>query len=284
VTIARRAARAALQRVIGKESTLTLARHLADGQSRLEYALSRRGQESARRLRDMKDRYRGERCFIIGNGPSLRGMDLSALRTEYTFGLNRAPLLFPRMGFQTTFLVCVNRLVIEQSGAELLDTSCTKFVSWQGRRFLPTSADVTYLRSIRGPRFAMDPSQGVWEGGTVTFVAMQLAFHLGFETVILIGVDHSFATKGPPNQQTISGGDDPNHFDPSYFGKGYRWHLPDLERSEIAYGLARDQFEASGRTIVDATVGGKLVVFPKASFDALARDPQAPRVHDMSRN
>lgn len=205
-------------------------------------------------------------------------MDLSRLRAEYTFGLNRAPLLFPRMGFQTTFLVCVNRLVIEQSGDELLDTSCTKFVSWEGRRFLPPSADLTYLRSVRGQRFSEDLSRGVWEGGTVTFVAIQLAFHLGFHNVILIGVDHSFTTKGPPNQQTTSTGDDPNHFDPTYFGKGYRWHLPDLEKSEIAYGLAKEHFEASGRTIVDATVGGKLKVFPKASYDALTRHPQAVEV------
>ncbi|HEX5041192.1 MAG TPA: hypothetical protein VFW95_13815 [Candidatus Limnocylindria bacterium] len=203
-------------------------------------------------------------------------MDLSRLRGEFTFGLNRAPLLFPHMGFETTFLVCVNRLVIEQSGHELLDTSCTKFLSWHGRRFLPKAADVIYVRPVRGLRFATDPSRGIWEGGTVTFVAMQLAFYLGFETAILIGVDHSFTTKGPPNGETTSGGDDPNHFDPNYFGKGYRWHLPDLERSEIAYGLAKDQFERSGRRIVDATVGGKLTVFEKASYDELTRVSHTP--------
>jgi hypothetical protein len=268
---ATRAAKATLERVIGEEATRAFARRVADVRSGLEYSLSGRGRESARRLRGLRDRYRGERCVIIGNGPSLRDMDLSLLRTEHTFGLNRAPLLFPRMGFQTTFLVCVNRLVIEQSVDEILDTSCTKFVAWHSRRFLPTGADVTYLRSVRGPLFSEDPARGIWEGGTVTYVAMQLAYHLGFDEVILIGVDHSFTTKGPPNQQTTSAGDDPNHFDPSYFGKGYRWHLPDLEKSEIAYRLAKRQFEASGRSIVDATVGGKLTVFPKVSYDALTR-------------
>lgn len=226
----------------------------------------------------MKDRYQGERCFIIGNGPSLRDMDLTRLRGEHTFGLNRAPLLFPRMGFQTTFLVCVNPLVIEQSGQELLDASRPTFVSWGSRRFLPRAADVTYLRSVRTPRFSEDPSRGIWEGGTVTFVAMQLAFHLGFGTVVLIGVDHSFTTQGPPNQETTSTGDDPNHFDPSYFGKGYRWHLPDLEKSERAYRLAKRHYEAAGRTIVDATVGGKLTVFPKAPYDTLTSSPSEQTV------
>ena len=274
---AKAAVKEALRRTIGEGRTLALARLAADSRSDVEYAVTRRGRESSRRLRQLKDRYRGERCFIIGNGPSLRDMDLSVLRDEHTFGLNRAPLLFPRMGFQTTFLVCVNRLVIEQSGDELLDTSCAKFVSWQGRRYLPPSADVTYLKPRRGLDFATDPSRGVWEGGTVTFVAMQLAHYFGFETVILIGVDHSFATKGPPNQETISAGSDPNHFDPSYFGKGYRWHLPDLERSELAYRLAKQRYESSGRSILDATVGGKLTVFPKTSFEALTQDREATR-------
>ncbi len=56
---------------------------------------------------------------------------------------------------------------------------------------------------------------------------------------------------------------DPNHFDPNDFGPRVKWQLPDLETSEIAYRLAHDEFEAHGRTIVDATVDGKLNVFPE---------------------
>ena len=59
---------------------------------------------------------------------------------------------------------------------------------------------------------------------------------MGFEEVILIGVDHNFETKGKAKQTVISGGDDPNHFSPEYFGKGFRWQLPDLDTSEEAYG------------------------------------------------
>jgi hypothetical protein len=53
------------------------------------------------------------------------------------------------------------------------------------------------------------------------------------------------------------------------FGKGFRWQLPDLETSEIAYGMARSAFEADGRKVVDATVGGKLTVFPKVDYNSL---------------
>jgi hypothetical protein len=106
----------------------------------------------------------------------------------------------------------------------------------------------------------------VFEGSTVTFVALQLAFHMGFEEVILVGVDHSFTTKGKPNVTVVSDGEDPNHFSAEYFGKGYRWQLPDLDASERAYLMAREAFDASNRRILDATIGGKLEVFPKVNY------------------
>jgi hypothetical protein len=92
---------------------------------------------------------------------------------------------------------------------------------------------------------------------------------MGFEKIILIGVDHNFTTTGPAHQTVTSKGDDPNHFHAGYFGKGFRWQLPDLETSELAYRLARDAYEKDGRTVLDATVGGKLTVFPKVNYNTL---------------
>ena len=109
----------------------------------------------------------------------------------------------------------------------------------------------------------------VWEGATVTNVCLQLAYHLGFKEAILIGVDHSFATKGTPNTTVQSQGDDPNHFSAAYFGKGFRWQLPDLETSEVAYRMARKAYEADGRKVLDATIGGKLDIFEKVDYESL---------------
>ena len=38
-----------------------------------------------------KDIHRGKRCFIIGNGPSIRSVDLSLLSEEYTVTVNQMP-------------------------------------------------------------------------------------------------------------------------------------------------------------------------------------------------
>jgi hypothetical protein len=221
------------------------------------------------RLASFAGRHLGQRCFIVGNGPSLRTVNLTRLRGEFTFGLNRIYMLFDELGFSTTCLVAINRLVIEQCAPEMSRLTLPKFLSWNSRRFVTFGRDTIFLKSIATVLFSKDPRRGVVEGATVTYVAMQLAYFMGFSEVILIGVDHRFATKGKPHQEVTSEGDDPNHFDPRYFGKGFRWQLPDLERSEQFYRIARAVFEHEGRRIVDATRGGALTVFEKVDYDAL---------------
>jgi hypothetical protein len=220
-----------------------------------------------------RDIHEGERCFVIGNGPSLNKMDLSPLAHEVTFGLNRIYLLFDRLGFGTSYYVAINELVLEQFAADIERLSMPKFVRWEHRRFLHPSSDLMYIRWRPGPSFSHDIRHGAWGGATVTYMALQLAYFMGFQQVVLIGVDHSFKTKGQPHKEVLSTGDDPNHFAPNYFGTGVRWHLPDPETSELAYQLGRQNFEAEGRSILDATVGGKLDVFPKVSYEHIITTP-----------
>jgi hypothetical protein len=263
-------ARRILEPWIGFERTEQLRGAYGGLLSFFQYHGTREGRESARRIAQLRDTYRGRRCFIIGNGPSLRKMDLSPLRNEITFGLNRIYLLFGELGFTTTFLVSINRLVLEQKLEEIVDAAPTVFLNWWSRNLVPPGHDPILLRvTSRRPRFSKRPERGIWAGGTVTFASMQLAYHIGFDEVVLIGVDHSFVDEGLPNRTVESTGPDPNHFHPDYFGEGFRWQLPDLETSERAYRLAREAFEQDGRRIVDATVGGKLEIFPKVDYTSL---------------
>lgn len=226
--------------------------------------------DTVARLARLKDIHRGERCFIIGNGPSLRDTDLSRLRGEYTIGMNRIYLAFPDLGFRTSYYLAVNDLVVEQCAADIQALKLPRFVSWRARKWLQPDEDLYFLHTTyTGPRFSRDLTGRLWEGATVTYSALQTAFYLGFEQVILIGVDHSFATQGKPNTTVVSQGDDPNHFHPNYFGKGFRWQLPDLETSEIAYAMARRAYEQAGRQVLDATVGGHLRVFRRVAYASL---------------
>jgi hypothetical protein len=220
----------------------------------------------------MHNQHWGQRCFIIGNGPSLRETDLGRLKEAATFSLNRGYLLFERIGAPTTYHVTVNPLVVEQWSGEILRLPCTKFLTWNRRHGFPKDADLIYIggpMSDPRPRFSTDVTRELWVGATVTFVAMQLAYYLGFQQAILIGVDHRFRAQGKPHEMVVSKGADVDHFAPDYFGAGARWNLPDLETSERAYTLAREAYRQSGREILDATVGGALQVFPKVRFEGL---------------
>ena len=245
--------------------------HQNRGRHLVARSLSPRWRASRRDLRLLKDTHGGERCFILGNGPSLRRTDLSRLKGEFTFGLNRIYLLFAEMGFATSCLVSVNDLVLEQCSAEIAALALPKFITWRARRWFAAAPQTIYIDSdFTGPEtFSTEATGRIFEGFTVTYVALQLAFHMGFSEAVLIGVDHNFVTQGPANQAIVSQGEDPNHFSPDYFGKGFKWQLPDLAGSERAYRLARRAYEDAGRHVLDATVGGSLTIFEKADYNQL---------------
>lgn len=241
------------------------------GRHRLAKAYDSRWSGSLHRLRQLENAHTGQRCFVIGNGPSLRQTDMSLLKGEYTFGLNRIYLMFQGLGFTTSFLVLVNDLVIEQCASEIQRLSLPTFLTWRSRYWFPSKPTLTYLDTdfTGEEQFCSKLTGRVFEGFTVTNVALQLAYYMGFSEVILIGVDHNYVTQGTANQAVVSEGDDPNHFSASYFGKGFKWQLPDLAGSERGYIRARDAYAQAGRRILDATVGGKLTIFPKVDYLSL---------------
>ena len=119
------------------------------------------------RLSALRSTHRGERAFIIGNGPSLRDTDLSLLRNEFTFGLNRIYLMFSALGFQTSCLVSVNDLVVEQCVGEMQLLGLPRYFSWRSRRFLPGTSRVAQLPTFlyttyESPRFSRDAGGRLW--------------------------------------------------------------------------------------------------------------------------
>ena len=230
--------------------------------------------ESIKRLAALKDIHKGKRAFIIGNGPSLKQTDLSKLKNEVTFAMNRFYLAFPELGFTTSYICVTNDLVVEQFADDFAALPIPKFIAWRSHKHFkqnisPKEMPTFVYTSYTGPRFATDVRGRVWEGVTVTNLALQVAFHMGIEKAILIGVDHNFTDKGQANKTVVSSGDDPNHFDPRYFGKGVKWQLPDLDTSEIGYAFACEAYRKAGREVVDATIGGKLTIFPKVDYNSL---------------
>ena len=202
----------------------------------------------------LHNKHQGETCVIIGNGPSLANVSNESLAAFPSFGTNRIYL----KNFIPTYYVAVNPLVLSQFYTDIAAMQCDKFVS------IPIEG-AHILRSMKTPLFSYNPLDWVYEGHTVTFVAMQLAFFMGFQEVRLVGVDHKYQFIGEPNERHTLKGSDPNHFHADYFSNK-EWHNPDLQRSEHAYGLAKKAFEDVGRRIVNCTPESALEVFPREEW------------------
>lgn len=247
------------------------------------YAIYERSLNADPHIAKFKDIHQGQRCFIMGGGPSLKRLNPAFLKNEVTFGVNGIFLIYDWLGFQPNYYVVEDFLVYADRSKDIVkqvgDSTCFFPVQFKHADFDRDSHN--YLKAIYEfdpaagfPRFSLDPSMLVWIGGTVTYVCMQLAYYMGFQEVYLVGMDHNYAR--PDHVQSDgdvwqSHGEDPNHFHPDYFGSGYRWHDPKVWRMELAYKKAKEVFEQDGRKIYNATARGKLEVFDRVEYAELFR-------------
>ena len=222
---------------------------------------------SRARMKALRDIHAGEKAVILCNGPSLNCVDFEGLKAVYTFGLNKIDLLFSRGAFRPSCIVASNLLVLEQRAEFFDQTDLPLFLNSLACGLVRPAPNRIFFPVTSQRRFAKDCSMSLYMGFTVTFVAMQLAFHMGFTDVALVGCDHEFRTQGPPNKRVTGEAQDPNHFDPSYFAN-QTWQLPDLDESEISYRMALAAFTRAGRRLVNATEGGRLEVLPRVSLKA----------------
>lgn len=223
---------------------------------------------TSQRILKYRNKHKGERCVIIGNGSSLNDMDLSFLKNEICFGLNRIYLGFQAFDFIPTYYVAVNELIIKQSKNEISQIACTKFISNRGMKYLQPQEDLIFIKTnpYSGPDFSTDLVQGCKEGGSVTYVAMQLAYYMGFESIILIGLDHNFGKVGIPNQEFVCLESYPNHFHPNYFTSAEKWQFPDLVDIERHYKIAQTYFYLGNKNILNATFMSRCHIFKKVSY------------------
>jgi len=235
-------------------------------------------------LKRLKNKFKGERCFIVGNGPSLNKCDLSLLKDEYTFAVNGIFYKTEEMGFKPTFYMVEDGHVVDDNLPKInaYDPPYKFFPALYKEKIVKTdntyffAADLGFYRgdhpSFEKPRFSKDFSEVSYCGQSVTYLNMQLAYYLGFTEVYLIGMDFSYAIRESDEVKgatLISNEDDINHFHPDYFGKGKKWHDPKVHNVAKNYEFAKENFEADGRSIYNATVGGKLEIFERKNYHDL---------------
>lgn len=224
------------------------------------------------RLSALKDRHRGKPMLVVGNGPSLNKTPLEDFNAVPAIGMNKIDLLFSRSSWRPSIIMCANDAVVIQHRAVFADSDIPICLAWKARWFMPRkSKNVFYFLNEDSEQFSTKADSHISVGDTVTYSALQLAYWMGADPVIVFGVDHSFSQVGKPGQYKVWRGNDVNHFDPNYFKHGSLFGNPDLEGSERQYRNARLAFEADGRRILDATVDGQLNIFEKISVEHAKR-------------
>ena len=221
---------------------------------------------------------RKDTCVIVANGPSLNQSNFDMLSDADVIISNYAIISKPLMR-HATCLTIVNDLVASQGSIPFNDLDLIKILPFWLANSINPSDSTYFVPATVEPKFCTEIGGVFSWRSTVSFLNMQLAFVLGYERVALIGFDHSYqqAADLKEGASVEQKEEDANHFDPRYF-QGKNWQAADTNNMEKMYLLARDAYQQAGRTIINATVGGKLEVFPRASLETALGLPTGGRI------
>lgn len=231
--------------------------------------------KDAKIIKSLKNKYNGERCFIVGNGPSLNVEDLEKLKNEKTFAANRIYHIFDKTEWRPTFY-CSEDLKIIKNSINEINKLDIKF------KFLPLILNIDYNIDINGatyfnlkynknkntlPKFSQDILKYVGCGSTVTYTAIQIAAYMGFKEIYLIGIDHTFSVSKNNNGDIIIDNSVKDYFCEEYNSDKDKLDIPNTENSTLAYISAKKYADKHNIKIFNATRGGKLEVFERVDFD-----------------
>lgn len=228
-------------------------------------------------LRNLKDKYTGRRCFIIGNGPSLTAEDLEKLKGEITFAANRIFQIFPQTEWRPTYYGMLDEGVACSKGVatEASKLNCEmKFFRMEGwYAYHKIKGSKCYLHSwwgkkyLKDPQFSLDLCKGVYTISTITYMMTQVAVWMGFKEIYFLGMDNRYAKAiNKDGSITVNSGEK------SYFtgsdatlqsAAAAVWEM------DIAYEYLEQFSRTAGFRIYNATRGGCLEKFERVDFDGL---------------
>lgn len=209
-----------------------------------------------------------KKCFIVATGPSLRIDDLYTLAENNVFCFGVNSILKIEKKWIPDAYVATDSKFINDNIQNIEDYNCKyKFIGDACQEYWAREQDDSYkIHATAGMTvgFSEEICQklywGYKDGGTVTYVCLQLAVYMGFKEIYLLGVDCNYIT-GSKNNYFIEEGKEDN-----------RDHREDLMMQ--AYAYAKEYADNHGISIYNATRGGMLEVFERVDFDSLFRDKE----------
>lgn len=219
-------------------------------------------------LKKFKDIHKGERCFIVGTGPSLNKTNFSLIKDEIIFGVNTLYRGLSRFGISCDYYAITDTEVWRKHFKGILSLDTILFLSGgaavsygiQPDFYQPFQKSEVYLIRHLGSMwvtrcFSKDLSVGAYNGDTIIVdICLQAAYYMGFQKVYLLGCDCDYSGL--------------HRFDglmsENLGGGGVRG---DWSKVFASYEICKRVYEEDGREIINATVGGKLEIFRREKLE-----------------
>jgi len=246
---------------------------------------------SFERIRRFHNMYQGQRCFVIGNGPSLSIKDLEKLENEVTFACNSIYAVYESTRWRPTYYCawdgafCEKNMGNKEDIAYLLSNCSAAFTSASAAKVpFRDDADLGKLFFVKWRReidretglslFSSDCSRCCYYSGTVSYLMLQLAAYMGFREIYLLGIDMSFTFERDEDGNV----DDSNSYmtemrqerSKQKYLAGYDINANKTEiEQKGCYMSARQYADTHGIKIYNATRGGKLKLFERVELDKI---------------
>ena len=232
-------------------------------------------------LDDMRNKYKGKRCFIIAPGPSLMQDDVEKLDNEITIGLNRFYRMYINTSFRPTYYMSLDPTVLRILQNEEFNYAVNDFakefsifndVCRNDLRdvkdkicFLPTNWQNHWVRASdplydykRNLKYSDNLLWGIYDKYTVTCAAIEFAVHLGCTEIFLLGVDCNYMGKKKQFMETEADLNASNE----QFERQAKLH-------KAAYAFMEKETSKRHVKVFNATRGGNLEEFERVNFDTL---------------
>lgn len=221
-------------------------------------------------LRFFKNTHKGQRCFIIGNGASLRIQDLEKIKNEISYGTHGIYEIFDKTSWRPNYYLAQDYTLIYKRKKEIETIDIEnkllaipigrKIIRIKGARYIKMFFEEFYPQL---PKFSDNIENGIYEGYTVSYMCLQVAAYMGFKEIYLLGVDHSYSTELDENGNLLKNENVRDHFSDNDKIE----NVPQTFKSALAYKAAKEYAEKHGIKIYNATRGGKLEVFERKTLE-----------------
>jgi len=231
---------------------------------------------------ELKNIHLGERCFIIGNGPSINKQDIKLLKNEFTFVVNEFHFHKDFKIIRPTYYCIIDEYYFKEENIRTLraienavinSPDTTFFFPAFFKGFIEKNKlfknNRKYYLAFKGsilktyPSVFLDISKPISGGNFVAFTCLFIAKYMGFKKIYLIGFDHDW--------QIVDGKDLGYHF---YDQEGTTQSVPPeklyyLKNPSLRerYLIIKDLFSKDGVEIFNATEGGYLDVFERVRYE-----------------